>query len=87
MIVNELGGAPVVAKGVYDGFEFMSPGLVTGTNFDKFILREKTPRKRPDGNVWERAYAFGDGHVEVFASTNGNFDETEHSFTVQPGSQ
>jgi len=86
MMSNELGGADTVARGVFDGFEFMNVGLLARTNYDKIAFREKTPRKRPDGQR-ERIYCYVDGSVQIYTSPDGNFEEVEKDGTIQPGAQ
>ena len=53
---------------------------------NKLILRERISFKTVDGK-WARTYGFGDGHVEVKISDDGNFDAFEKEHLVLPPNQ
>ncbi|NOS70189.1 MAG: sigma-70 family RNA polymerase sigma factor [Verrucomicrobia bacterium] len=60
-----------------DVFELVNVGLLTDTNtVPKFILRERIPRRTPDGK-WERVYCLSDGSVQTRKSDDGSFDADE----------
>ncbi len=45
------------------------------------LLRERTPRERPDGG-WVRGYVFGDGEYEEVTAMEGRFDAWERSVSA-----
>ena len=58
-------------------FEFYpQPRAIGETEPQLFLLREKEPRRRPDG-VWERAYTLVDGSVQNYVSPTPDFSEIE----------
>lgn len=81
---NELGSFTnqLASKGMsLDDFEFVTPGLVNDKAPDKIMLREKNPRKTPEGK-WQKAYALADGSVQTINSDDGNFDAWEQDRIV-----
>jgi prepilin-type processing-associated H-X9-DG protein len=70
-----------------EAFEFVSAGLLANNqNANKIILREQIPFRTTDGK-WARTYGFGDGHVEVQISDDGNFDTFEQKHMVPAPNQ
>jgi RNA polymerase sigma factor (sigma-70 family) len=67
-----------------EAFEFINAGLEDNQNArDKIILREQMPFRTPEGK-WARTYGFGDGHVEVQVSADGNFEAFEQQHMASP---
>jgi hypothetical protein len=67
-----------------EAFEFVNTGcFFNNQNANKIILREQIPFRTADGK-WARTYGFGDGHVEVQTSEDGNFDAFEQQHMVSP---
>lgn len=78
---------PARAKryGAGEEFEIVYHGTREAmTNFaDGIVLREKQPRKTSDGK-WVRVYGFADGHSQLRASADGNFDAFEQEHLAGP---
>jgi len=49
------------------------------------VIREKQAWQ--SNGKWSRIYAFADGHSEIHASPDGNFDEWESQRIVTPPGQ
>ncbi|MGO8675067.1 MAG: RNA polymerase sigma factor [Limisphaerales bacterium] len=47
------------------------------------VMREKQPRRCYSGN-WARAYGFADGHSEIHASADGDYDAWEKQKIIMP---
>ena len=66
-------------------FDFVYQGAMTDitNNADTIVFREK--QSWPTGkNTWAKIYGFADGHVEVHATPDGNFDEFENQHIQLP---
>jgi hypothetical protein len=50
---------------------------------ETIIIREKQARRGGGGN-WLKAYAFADGHAEIYAAPDGSFDAWENARIVKP---
>jgi hypothetical protein len=66
-------------------FEILYQGSITNiaAPAQVAVLREKQARRTYDGK-WLRAYGFADGHSEITASPDGNFDAWEKRHIVAP---
>jgi len=73
-------GKPDKAPIELDAFEFVNAGLVSSDYPQMVMLRERVPRRTPDGK-WERAYGLVDGSVQTATSYDGNFDAWEKANT------
>jgi RNA polymerase sigma factor (sigma-70 family) len=73
---------------VGSNFDFVNPGSVTNIAQPPttILLKEKEPWQGPDGG-WRKIYGFADGHVEVHAEPNGNFDQYEREHTLVASGQ
>jgi hypothetical protein len=69
-----------------DNFEFVNAGLVNASTPDKIMLRERFPRKNPQGK-WQRVYSLASGSVRIRTSDDGNFDAFEQQHMVSPTNQ
>ena len=47
------------------------------------VLRERQAWQSPNGN-WAKVYGFGDGHSEIHAAPDGNFDAWERERIIAP---
>jgi RNA polymerase sigma factor (sigma-70 family) len=74
-MTNELGSMDF-SKHVSEIFELVNAGTANEHYPQMIMLREMTPRQRPDGQ-WERVYGLADGSVQKISSTDGNFDAWE----------
>jgi RNA polymerase sigma factor (sigma-70 family) len=81
------GGVPPGSSVTPDQFEIVYHGALNDvTNAaDVIVIRElqANPPALPT-DKWSRVYAFADGHVEVHASPDGNFDAWEQQHMVLP---
>jgi RNA polymerase sigma factor (sigma-70 family) len=66
-------------------FDFVYQGALTDitNNADTIVFREKQTWPTGKG-TWAKVYGFADGHVEVHASPDGNFDEYENQHIQLP---
>jgi RNA polymerase sigma factor (sigma-70 family) len=78
-------GKPDMDPVELDAFEFVNAGLVSSDYPQMVMLRERLPRRTPDGK-WERAYGLVDGSVQTAISDDGNFDAWEKQNTFSPPS-
>jgi vacuolar-type H+-ATPase subunit I/STV1 len=70
-----------------EAFEFVNTGSTNSQDAStKIILREQNPFRATDGK-WARTYGYGDGHVEIQISNDGNFDDYEKQHMVLPPNQ
>jgi RNA polymerase sigma factor (sigma-70 family) len=70
-----------------EAFEFVNAGSANNqVASNKIILREQSPFRTTDGK-WARTYGFGDGHVEIQISADGNFDAFEQQHMIPPPNQ
>ncbi len=69
-----------------DQFELVYQGKLEGipNPAETVVLREKTPWVNSAGK-WSKVYGFGDGHVELHVSPDGNFDEYERAHVAPNG--
>jgi RNA polymerase sigma factor (sigma-70 family) len=70
-----------------DQFEILYHGSISNLSSPPLVvvLREKQPSQGYDGR-WSRAYGFADGHSEITAPADGNYDawEKRHIFVPPP---
>ncbi len=67
-----------------EAFEFVNAGPANSQDASTtIILREQNPFRTVDGK-WSRTYGFGDGHVEMKISDDGNFDAFEQQHSPPP---
>ncbi|HTB85783.1 MAG TPA: hypothetical protein VK742_19220 [Candidatus Sulfotelmatobacter sp.] len=67
------------------GFDLVYSGADTNIikPAETIVIRQKQAWQRGGGN-WLKAYAFADGHAEIHASPNGNFDDWEKAGLIKP---
>ena len=67
------------------GFDLVYTGATTNIvkPADTIVIREKQPWKKT-GTAWLKAYAFADGHAEIHAARDGNFEAWENERIVKP---
>jgi RNA polymerase sigma factor (sigma-70 family) len=77
-IRGQLGPDPVLPAGMsLERFEFVEhERLIKETEPELILIREKEPRKQPDGK-WARAYTLGDGSVQQITFDTEDFSEWE----------
>jgi RNA polymerase sigma factor (sigma-70 family) len=68
-------------------FDLVYSGLTTGiTNpSSTIVLREKQASQSAEGS-WIKAYGYADGHAEIHAEPDGNFENWESQRIIQPTS-
>jgi hypothetical protein len=65
-------------------FEMMHPGLLTNFKDPHWIIVLREIRPWPKDGQWVKAYGFADGHMEVHAEPDGNFDPWEQQHITEP---
>ncbi len=74
---EELAGVDSPALEQLERMEFYpQPRRISETEPELFLIREKSPRRRPDGS-WERAYVLADGSVQLLQSATEDFSSVE----------
>ncbi|MCC6232636.1 MAG: hypothetical protein IT580_08325 [Verrucomicrobiales bacterium] len=71
----------------HHAFEILPTGRVVAdaanpAGVRTLLLRERTPRERPDGG-WVRGYVFGDGQYEEVTAMDGRFESWEQSVLTE----
>lgn len=76
-MTEALGGSDSPFLGELDRYEFFPhPRRISLEESRYYLVREKQPRRRPDGR-WERAYALVDGSVQLLDSPTEDFTQVE----------
>ncbi|MBL9128635.1 MAG: hypothetical protein JNL97_13355 [Verrucomicrobiales bacterium] len=76
-MTEALGGSDSPFLRELDRYEFFPhPRRISLQDSERYLVREKKPRRRPDGR-WERAYTMVNGSVQLLESPTEDFTQVE----------